>query len=103
MELEHFEVREELFDSQALRGNPLGDPSCRCLPVVLPRERPAGRRFPVIYVLAGYAGAGAGLTNWHAWTPSLPERFDRLRARGLIGDLIAVFPDGFTRYGGSQY
>jgi len=33
----------------------------------------------------------------------VPQRLDRLRAIGKIGDVIAVFPDAFTIYGGSQY
>ena len=105
MRLQHFEVREEVFRSESLLGNPAGDPAERVLPVVLPAGAAAGsgKRFPVIFVLAGYTSSARSFLNWHAWTPTFPERLDRLRATGAIGDLIAVFPDAFTIYGGSQY
>ena len=103
MDLRHFEIQEELFESESLMGNPAGDPHCRRVPVLVPRKLGGGQRFPVIFVLAGFSGSGRSYLNFHGWTPSLPERIDRLRGEGVIGDLIAVFPDGFTRYGGSQY
>lgn len=105
MDLKHFHLRQELFESRLLEGNPLGDPAARRLPICLPAsyEREPERRYPVVYFLAGYTGGGTSFLNWKAWSPSLPERLDALRDRRAIGDLIAVFPDGFTRYGGSQY
>jgi S-formylglutathione hydrolase FrmB len=103
MELDHFRVEEARFSSPSLRGNPLGDPVDRVVPVVVPRNLDRGRRYPVVYLLAGFGSSGRSLVNWQGWTPSLPERIDRLRRDGKIGDLIAVFPDAFTRYGGSQY
>jgi pimeloyl-ACP methyl ester carboxylesterase len=105
VELQHFSLEHETFDSAALKDNPAGDPSQRAVPVLLPksrREHPE-RRYPVLYFLAGYAGSGHGFLNWKSWTPSLPERLDRLRDTDRIGDVIAVFPDAFTVYGGSQY
>jgi S-formylglutathione hydrolase FrmB len=104
MDLQHFEIREERFESAALRGNPAGDPHVRTVSVLVPKRGARGdERFPVVYFLAGFTGSGRSFLNWHAWTPSVPERIDRLRARNLIGDVIAVFPDAFTVYGGSQY
>jgi len=43
------------------------------------------------------------LLNDHPWTPSLDDRLDRLIGEGKCGEVIAVMPDCFTRYGGSQY
>ena len=105
MNLTYFEVREELFESEALRENPAGDPSSRRIPVILPRTPGAlsSLGYPVLFLLAGFAGSGRQFLNFSAWSPSLPERLDRLRSRGLIGDLIVVCPDAFTLYGGSQY
>jgi S-formylglutathione hydrolase FrmB len=106
MRLQHFDVREEIFRSESLEGNPAGDPAERVLPVVLPAGASASggsRRYPVIFVLGGYTSSARSCLNWQAWTPSFPERLDRLRAAAAIGYLIAVFPDGFTIYGGSQY
>jgi enterochelin esterase family protein len=105
MDLGHFDVRADEFESAALRGNPAGDPARRVVPVLVPKGAGphAARRFPVIYFLSGYGGSGRQALNWQPWVPSVPERLDRLRAAGKIGDVIAVFPDAFTIYGGSQY
>lgn len=105
MELTHFDVEEVLFTSRALAGNPARDPESRRIPVILPRSRheDPGRKYPLVLVLAGYAGAGRQFLGYSAWTPNLPERLDRLRARGEIGDVVVVCPDAFTVFGGSQY
>jgi len=105
MDLQHFQLLQELFDSASLKNNPAGDPSQRRIPVLLPSsyERETERRYPLVVVLAGFAGSGQDFIRWRCWTPSFPERLDRLRAEGAIGDLIVVFPDAFTVYGGSQY
>jgi poly(3-hydroxybutyrate) depolymerase len=91
-----------LVDGRALRGNPLGDPAQRELPVYLP---PGGARsgLPVILVLAGFSGIGAGQLRGTPWEPSLPQRFERLLADGKAEPAALVFPDCFTRFGGSQY
>src|ERR1700682_2967815 len=48
----------DFLDSPALRGNPLGDPSLRPLPVYTPPDYEAegSRRYPVLYCLHGYTG-----------------------------------------------
>ena len=43
------------------------------------------------------------LLNDNAFTPNLAERMDKLIAAGTIRPMIAVMPDCFTYYGGSQY
>ncbi|MGH9361633.1 MAG: alpha/beta hydrolase [Thermoanaerobaculia bacterium] len=101
--LKHFQTLVESFDSSALRGNPAGDPSEREVAVVLPRAAPPEARFPVLIVLAGFTSTGLMALNRRAWLPTFPEQLDRLRDRGAIGDMIAVLPDAFTIYGGSQY
>src|SRR5262245_55706687 len=97
-------VHVEEFESEALRGNPLGDPHVRTVPVYLPPGyESSGKRYPVIVVLTGYSGRGAMLLNDQGWQPNLPRRMDRLIAQGAAGPAILVMPDGFSRYGGSQY
>lgn len=96
-------VRAELR-SRCLRGNPLGDPATRVLPVYLPPgydDSPA--RYPVLYALAGFTGRGAQMLNVTGWGESIEQRLARLQAEHRIGPMIVVFPDCFTRYGGSQY
>jgi len=96
----HLEVR-----SRALRGNALGDPAVRRLPVYLPPgyDDAPERRYPVLYALAGFTGRGAMMLNATGWGESLDARLDRLHATGAIGPMLVAFPDCFTRYGGSQY
>ena len=97
-------VRAIQHTSAVLEGNPLGDPHVRDVNVYLPPEYvDASRRFPVVYCLTGFTGSGAMYMNVEAWTPSLPERLESLRDRGLVEPMILVMPDCFTRLGGSQY
>ncbi len=98
-------VAIEIVESRTLAGNPLGDPATRRVAVWLPPsyERGHGRRYPVITWLAGYGGTGEMLFSGSPWQPGLGARLDRLVARGGMAEVILVAPDGFTRWGGSQY
>jgi enterochelin esterase family protein len=90
------------FESRVLRGNPLGDPHVRRIPVYLPPSYPNGR-YPVYYMLTGFTGFGELLLQRQAWSESLPERLDRLIRTKKMGEALVVMPDCFTRLGGSQY
>ncbi len=92
------------FASEALADNPLGDPAERELLVWLPPDYDEGeRRYPVLYVLAGFTGRGRSLLNDSPWAPGFDRRLDLLLAAGRIEPVVAVFPDCFTKLGGSQY
>jgi enterochelin esterase-like enzyme len=93
------------LDSTLLKGNALGDRHRRDVAVYLPPEyaRDASARFPVFVDLVGFMGAGESHLNWKAFEESLPERLERLVGRGVMGPVIAVFPDCWTRLGGNQY
>ena len=93
------------FDSTVLRDNPLDDPTERRFPVYLPPGYNASsdRRYPVLYVLAGYAGTALGVENEAPWGETLSQRLDRLIHSGACEPVIVVSPDCFTRLGGSQY
>lgn len=90
------------FESCALRGNPLGDPSLRRIPVYLPPSYPRGR-YPVYFVLSGFTGFGEMLLQRAAWSETLPERLDRLMGARRMAEAIVVMPDCLTRLGGAQY
>ncbi|MDR7522973.1 MAG: alpha/beta hydrolase-fold protein [Armatimonadota bacterium] len=93
----------EQVESQALRGNPLGDPHVRQIPVYLPPGYEAGTAaYPTIYWLHGFTGIGLSAINANPWVPSLPECMDRVIAAGAP-PAILVMADGFTKFGGSQY
>lgn len=92
------------LSSRALRDNPLGDPHQRSLPVYLPPGyHTDNTRYPTVYLLTGFTGRGAFMLNDTAFDEPIQERLDRLINSGQIRPMIVVLPDGFTRYGGSQY
>ncbi len=97
-------VEVHRLESRCLADNPLGDPADRLLAVYLPPGYAQGRApYPVLYFLAGYTGTGLSFLNWTAWQENLPDRLDRLIGNGRMPPVIAIFPDCFTRLGGSQY
>lgn len=98
-------VQIETVSSPALKGNPLGDPALRQVPVYLPPSYGSkrGQRYPVIYYLAGFTGAGRTVVNYNPWRENLAERLDRLIAAGKVRECVLIIPDCFTAYGGSQY
>lgn len=90
------------FESAALRGNPLRDPSARRIPVYLPPSYPE-KRYPVYFLLAGFTGTGESHLRREPWQEPIQDRLDRLIGARAMREAIVVMPDGFTRYGGSQY
>lgn len=91
------------FESQILKDNFLRDPATRRIAIYLPTDYDETKQYPVVYLLAGFAGRGTMMLNESAWDENIQERLDRLISSGLVQPLIAVLPDCFTRYGGSQY
>lgn len=95
----------ETVSSQVLKGNPLGDPHRREVPVYLPPSygKTRGRRHPVVYYLVGFTGDGRSVVSHRPWKENLAERLDRLISSGRARECVLVIPDCFTAYGGSQY
>lgn len=95
---------EHVLDSQALTGNPLGDPHRRPLLVQLPPgyDDEPQRRHPSVYVLQGLTGQVDMWRNRRAFAPTVPESVD---AAWLETDAraIVVYVDAWTSLGGSQY
>jgi len=93
-------LEELTIESEALRGNPLGDPHVR--PVWIwtpPRYEPQGdRRYVSIYVLQGYSGQLEMWRNRLPFRPTFPELLDR-----DAPECIVVFVDAWTSVGGSQF
>ena len=94
--------------SSILADNPLGDPNVRRLAVWLPqaydrRESGPGARFPVLYDLVGFTGAGIAHLNWKPFSDNVAERAARLVQSGRMGPAIIAFPDCYTSLGGNQY
>ncbi len=94
----------EQVTSRVLRDNPLGDPHVRTIAVYLPPGYDEGkRRYPVIFMLAGFGGSWRTMLNFDPFGERLDQRFDRLIASGRMKPCIIALPDAFTSYGGSQY
>ena len=96
---------ETLFESEALRGNPLGDPSERPLWVYVPPgyDDEPERRYPSVYMIQGLTGQ---LDMWRNRTPfrrNFPELADELFASGGAPPAIVVWVDAWTSLGGSQF
>lgn len=97
-------VRILRHESEVLRDNPLGDKHVRDVIVYTPPGYEEGAEsYPSVYCLTGFTGRGKMLLNDAAFTPNLAERMDKLINSGVIKPMIAVMPDCFTYYGGSQY
>ncbi|MBU0508565.1 hypothetical protein KKH27_07010 [bacterium] len=93
----------ERFHSRCLEGNRLGDSADRDIPVYLPEGYVAARAWPLLVILAGFTSSSFSHLNWMPWGETMPERLERLIGERKIPPCVAVFPDPFTRLGGSQY
>ncbi len=89
--------------SEVLKNNPLGDKFIRDVIVYLPPDYDEDKFYPSVYALTGFTGRGKMMLNDSAFTPNFAERMDSLINDGKIKPMIAVLPDCFTHYGGSQY
>jgi S-formylglutathione hydrolase FrmB len=99
----HFE--ETTFESNALKGNRLGDPSHRPLWVYLPpgyHDEPI-RRYPSVYMIQGLTGQLDMWSNRAPFRKNFPELADDLFATGEAPPCLVVWVDCWTSLGGSQF
>jgi S-formylglutathione hydrolase FrmB len=97
---------EHVFESEALQGNPLGDPHERPLWVYLPPgyDDDPERRYPSIYVIQGYTGQLDMWRNRPAFgAKTYPELCDDVFASGDVPPAVVVWVDAWTKLGGSQF
>ena len=96
---------EHVLASEALRGNPLGDPADRPLWVYAPPayEAEPERRFPSLYLIQGMTGQVDMWRNRAAFRPTVLELVDRLFADEGCPPALVVFVDAWTSVGGSQF
>ncbi len=86
--------------SRALRGNVLGDPDTRPVPIFIPAQATNGARLPIVYYLPGYGNSADKFiisNNAAVWLKFTQKIADE------ITPMILVVCDGKTRWGGSQY
>jgi hypothetical protein len=98
-------LRIDYVRSDALAGNPLGDPAERAVAVYLPPgyDAQSSRRYPALYVLHGYTGDVTALVSSRPWETNVVQWADRLIRERRMPAALVVLVDGFTRLGGSQY
>jgi S-formylglutathione hydrolase FrmB len=99
-------VDELELESDALRGNALGDPHVRPLWVSVPPgyDDEPDRRFPSIYVIQGLTGQLDMWRNRSAFRPNPIELVDALFASDDAPPAaIVVWVDAWTSLGGSQF
>ena len=84
------------IESEALKGNPLGDPHVRPLHVWVPDDE--SRRYPAIYVIQGFTGRVDAWFNISAFVDSFAVEIERMAPEAVI-----VLVDAFTAIGGSQF
>ena len=96
---------EDWIESEALKGNPLGDPWRRPIWVYLPPgyEDEPQRRYPAIFEIQGMTGQLDMWRNRSALRLNFPELLDQLFGRGEAPPCVVVFVDCWTSYGGSQF
>ena len=96
---------DRVVDSQALTGNPLGDPHVRPLIVQLPPTYDAEpeRRFPTIYVLQGFGNQVDTWRNRRSYQRTPLEELDVRFASGEVPPAIVAYVDAWTSLGGSQF
>ena len=96
---------EHTIASDALRDNPLGDPSERPLWIYVPPgyDDDPEARFASVYMIQGLTGQ---LDMWRNRSPfrrNFPELADDLLARGDAPPVVIVWVDCWTSFGGSQF
>ena len=96
---------EASFESEALAGNPLGDPHVRPLWVYLPPgyDDEQDRRYASVYMIQGLTGQLDMWRNRTAFRRNFPELADDLFASGDAPPCILVWIDCWTSLGGSQF
>ncbi len=82
--------------SDALRSNPLGDPSERPLWVWSPQDD--SRRYPTVYVLHAHMRTAASWFNVEPFDRSYPDEIEAFAPAAIV-----VLVDGWTSVGGSQW
>ena len=94
-----------VVESEALAGNPLGDPARRPLYVYSSPgvARGAAQDVACVYVLQGFSGQLDGWLARKSFEPTFVERLDAIFADVDTPDAVVVFVDAWTSLGGSQF
>jgi Putative esterase len=96
---------EHTFESEVLKGNPLGDPHVRPLWVYVPPgyDDEPDRRYASVYQIQGLTGQLDMWRNRAPFRKNFPELADALFAANEAPPCILVWVDCWTSLGGSQF
>jgi Putative esterase len=98
-------LEEHAFESEALKGNALGDPHVRPLWVFVPPgyDDEPERRYPSIYLIQGLGGQLDMWRNRATFRKNPTELMDELFASGDAPPAVLIWVDAWTSLGGSQF
>src|SRR3990167_245262 len=97
-----YDIQWVTLNSEALKDNPLHDPTTRRHLVLVPQQAKQ-QPLPVVFLLLGYAGKPDNALLGQNWGLSTFERIGRMIDLGQIPPALIVVPDCWTQLGGSQY
>jgi enterochelin esterase-like enzyme len=100
----HGRIVESRLESRVLEGNRLGDPHVRdVLAYLPPGYDQSADRYPVVFLLPGFAANHRSIIGFDAFRPNAVELYDALVTAGKARPAILAMPDCTTRWGGSQF
>jgi S-formylglutathione hydrolase FrmB len=102
-EFESLDLQTLIVESEALSSNPLGDPSRRRNPVLVPKGQRPSSGWPVVLMLSGFTGNGWSAFNKKTFEKSTAEILDHAVTIGEAPKAVYVFVDAMTAWGGSQF
>ncbi|MDC0344998.1 enterochelin esterase, partial [Alphaproteobacteria bacterium] len=89
-------------NASAQLKNQLGDPTEREVLVYHPADY-NGEDVPIIIDLPPFTGSGLSRAGFRPFSESVTDILDRLWAEGKIPPALYVFPDTYTRLGGTPF
>lgn len=103
LEFQAFTLHTLVIESEVLKQNPLGDPSRRHCPVLVPRGPAPQDGWPVVLMLSGLSSNGPQSFNLKSYEQPTPSVLDAACVRGEAPRACYVFCDATTFWGGSQF
>jgi enterochelin esterase-like enzyme len=103
-DLKMFNFEAFTVESEALKKNPLGDPSLKRNVLLVPTSVvPPKNGYSLIYVLAGLTGNGPYYVNEKFGQENMVQTLDRCVKKKAAPNAIYVLVDAMTKWGGSQF
>lgn len=101
-DLQNYDIQTLVIESQALKGNPLSDPTLRHVPVLVPKNK-THENYPLVLFLSGYAGDGVKSFSFKGFETNLVQDIDLWTTEGSAPLAVYAFANAWTVWGGSQF